>query len=291
MLAPIERRPEWRLTGIVFFVLIALLVLWAAFRIVQPFLTPIILGAILVTLSFRSYVRVRAQLHGRAHLAALVMLAALTFLIILPAFILILMLVQQADVLIQHLQSGETREILAHLDLSTRVAWLHRWFPHFDPQSLSPQRLLLPVLQEIPGWVARHGAALVGGLAGLVIGFFLVLLSAYFFFIEGEAIIDELAVLSPLPERYDREFANRFRDVIDATFRGHVLTGLAQGVVTTIGLIVAGVPAALFWGAVATVMSLLPSEPNERLVYSCSAGSSPTGTAASAPAPVTSGKP
>jgi predicted PurR-regulated permease PerM len=258
MSTPIERRPEWRLAGVIFFSLIALVVLWASFKIIWPLLTPIILGAMMVTLTFRTYQRVRAQMGGRSHLAATIMLIATTVLIIIPAFILILLLVQQADALIQLLQSGQAREVLGRIDPSSHLQWLHRWFPKFDPQSVSPQRLILPVLQEIPGWVARNGAALLGGLAGLVIGFFLVLLSAYFFYVEGEVIMTELAILSPLPDRYDREFAAQFKDVIDATFRGHVLTGLAQGVVTMIGLVIAGVPASLFWGAVATVMSLLP---------------------------------
>lgn len=258
MSTAIERRPEWRLTGIIFFGLVALVVLWASFRIIRPFFTPIILGAMMVTLTYHTYERVRARVGGRRPLAAILMLVGITFLIIVPAFILVLLLVQQADVLIANLQSGEARDILARLDLSARLQWLQRWFPNFDPKNLSPQKLILPVLQEIPGWVARNGAGLLGGLAGLVIGFFLVLLSSYFFYVEGESIMAELAILSPLPARYDQEFAAQFKDVIDATFRGHVLTGLAQGVVTMIGLLIAGVPAALFWGAVATVMSLLP---------------------------------
>lgn len=258
MSAAIERRPEWRLTGIIFFAVIALIVLWAAFKIIWSFVSPIILGAMMVTLTFPTYKALRARIGGRGHVAATVMLIAITFLIIIPAFVLILLLIQQADSLIQLLQSGEARQILARIDLSSRLAFLHHWFPNFDPKTVSPERLVLPVLQEIPGWVARNGAALLGGLAGLVIGFLLVLLTAYFFYIDGEAIMAELAILSPLPARYDREFAAQFKDVIDATFRGHVLTGLAQGAMTMIGLVIAGVPASLFWGAVATVMSLLP---------------------------------
>jgi predicted PurR-regulated permease PerM len=254
----LERRPEWRLTGIIFFGLIALLVLWATFRILWPFLTSIILGAILVTLTFPTYRRTCARVGGRSNLAAIIMLAGITFVIIIPAFILILLLVQQANTLIDHLQSGEAQQILARLDLSHRLMWIHRWVPTFNPESLSPQRLILPLVREIPGWVARNGAGLIGGLAGLLIGFFLILLSAYFFYVEGESILTELAILSPLPSRYDQEFGERFKDVIDATFRGYVLTALAQGVVTMIGLVIAGVPAAFFWGAVATVISLLP---------------------------------
>src|SRR5450631_1108207 len=78
-----ERR-EWRVTGIVFFALLALLLLYAAFVILRPFITAILLGAILVTLTFGVYVRVRDRLKGRSALAAVVMLVAVTLLIVLP---------------------------------------------------------------------------------------------------------------------------------------------------------------------------------------------------------------
>ncbi|HEY8132617.1 MAG TPA: AI-2E family transporter [Thermoanaerobaculia bacterium] len=256
--APLEQRPEWRLTGIVFFGLVAIVVLWATFKIVRPFLTPILLGAILVVLTFPTYRRVRNRFNGRSHLASIIMIIGITFLIILPAFVLVLLLVQQADTLIQHLQSVDAQQIMARIDISGRLQWVRRWIPSFDPSSVSPQKLVLPVVGQISNWVARNGGALIGGLAGVLVGFFLFVLSTYFFYVEGETIMKELVILSPLPTRYDEEFTSQFKNVIDATFRGHVLTGLAQGVVTTIGLLIAGVPAWLFWGAVATVMSLLP---------------------------------
>jgi predicted PurR-regulated permease PerM len=251
-------RREWRLAGIIFFSLIALGVLWATFLIIRPFVTPIILAAMLVTLTFRLYVRLRTKVGGRPSLAAILMLLGITFLLVLPMFVLALLLTHQASGLVQNLQTTNAQELLARMDLSNRLAFLHRWFPGFDPGALSPQRLVLPVVRGIPGWVARNGAAVVGGAAGMLIGFFLLLLACYFFYVEGEAILAELMALSPLPERYDIEFATQFKDVVDATFRGHLLTGLAQGIATMIGLLIARVPAALFWGSVATVISLLP---------------------------------
>src|ERR1043166_8846809 len=253
-----ERRREWRLAGIIFFSLISLVVLWTAARIVWPFLSAILVAAILVILTFPTYVRVRERMKRRSALAAVVMLIGITLVVILPLFLLSLLLVQQANGLIQRLQTGEAQAILARLDSSRYLDFLRRLVPGFDPASVSPQRLILPIVRELPGWVARNGGALVGGLAVLVIGFGLVLLAMYYFYTDGEAIVAELASLSPLPERYDREFALQFKSVIDATFRGHMLTSLAQGVATTIGLVIAGVPAALFWGAVSTAMSLVP---------------------------------
>jgi predicted PurR-regulated permease PerM len=254
----LETRREWRVTGVVFFGLLALAVLWATVMIIWPFMSAIVVGAILVTVTFPLYKRVRARLRGSDTWAAVVMLLGITLVLIIPAVFLGILLVQQANSLMPHLQSMETQQIVAKLDLANRLMWVKRFVPSFDPATVSPQKLILPVVQKIPGWVAANGGAVIGSVAGVVVGFFLVLLSAFFFYVEGEAILDELAILSPLPEQYDREFASKFKDVIDATFRGQVMTSLAQGIATGVGLAIAGVPAALLWGAVATILSLLP---------------------------------
>ena len=258
MAKDVAQRPEWRLTGIIFFGLIAILVMWAAYEILRPFLTPILLGAMLVILTFPTYRRLCDRVRGRSYLAATIMLIGATVLLVLPAFFLALLLVQQANALIQEFQTGHAQQLLARFDIASHLQWVRRFVPSFDPQNLNPQRIFLPIVREIPGWVARNGGTVLGGLAGLVVGFFLFALAAFFFYVEGELILAELAILSPLPRQYDEAFASQFKNVIDATFRGYVLTALAQGVVTAIGLVIAGVPAALFWGSVATVISLLP---------------------------------
>ena len=254
----LEERPVWRVTGIVFFGFLTIAILWATVMIIWPFVSAIIVGAILVTVTFPLFRRVRARLRGSDTWAAIAMLLGITFVLIVPAVIVGLLLVQQAQSLLPHLQSIETQQLMQKLDLANRLLWVKRFVPSFDPSTLSAQKLILPVVQKIPGWVAANGGAVIGSVAGMVVGFFLVLLSAFFFYVEGEAILDEMAILSPLPERYDREFASKFKDVIDATFRGQVMTSLAQGIATGVGLAIAGVPAAAFWGAVATILSLLP---------------------------------
>jgi predicted PurR-regulated permease PerM len=253
-----EKSREWRLAGIIFFGLLALLLLYAAFRIIWPFMTAILVGAILVTLTFGIFRRVRARMKGSSPRAAIIMLIGITFVVVIPALILSILLVQQANVVIEKLQSGEAQALVQRIDTTRYLGWVKRIAPNFDPTTLSPERLLLPAMQQIPGWVARHGGAVIGGLAGLVLGFALVLLSMYFFYVEGEGILRQLTILSPLPKRYDAEFGARFKDVIDATFRGQIFTGLAQGLMTGIGLAIAGVPGAGFWGAVAALLSLIP---------------------------------
>ena len=257
----IARRPEerdWRLAGVIFFGLVAIALLYLAVVILWPFITAILLGAILVTLTHPTYRRLRTKMKERSSRAAIVMLVAITLLLVVPMTIIGILLIQQANTVFQRVQSVDAQQMLHRLDLTSRLQWIRQFVPTFDPSTLSAERLLLPAVRLVPAWVASHGAAVVGGIAGLLLDFALVLLAAYFFYVDGDLILEELAILSPLPARYDREFASKFKEVIDATFLGQIASALAQGVATGIGLAIARVPGAAFWGAVATVLGLLP---------------------------------
>ena len=232
--------------------------LWAGILIIRPFATALILAVVIVTLTHGIFRRVRERFGGRSGRAAVVMLLGITFLLVVPALLFSTLLVQQAGTVAERMQSVDARQMLQRIDLSSRLQWVRRFAPNFDPKAISPERLVLPAVQRIPGWVARHGGAVLGGLAGAVIGFFLVLLASFYFYVEGEWLLAQLAELSPLPDRYDYEFATRFKDVVDATFRGQIMTALAQGITTGVGLAIAQVPGAAFWGAVAAVLALLP---------------------------------
>lgn len=254
----LERRPQWRLAGVIFFAVLALLLLYAAFKILWPFMTAILLGMILVILTFNLFRRVRISAKGSSHRAATVMLIGITFVIVIPAVILSILLVQQANVVVENLRSGDAQKMIQKINVTKYLSVVKRIAPSFDPETLSPQRILLPAMQKVPGFVARHGGTFIGGLAGVFLGFAMVLLSMFFFYVEGEAILYQLSILSPLPKRYDNEFRQRFKDVIEATFRGQLFTAIAQGLVTGIGLAITGVPGAGFWGAVAALLSLIP---------------------------------
>ena len=254
----VPEQREWRTTGRFAFALFALALVAATYQILRPFLSAILLAAILVVLTYPTYERVARRLGDRRALAALLMLLGVVVLVVLPAFLIGLLLVEQAKNLIESLQSGEARAMLSQLDLAERLSFLTRRIPGFDPRMLSGEQLVLPVLRQIPGWVGRHGQALLGGVAGLLVGLVLTLLAAFYLYLDGKAIVRELSALSPLPPRYSGEIAGRFEAVVDATFRGQMVTSLAQGVAVAIGLAIAQVPGALLWGAVAAVLSLVP---------------------------------
>lgn len=252
--------PVWRQQPIttIFFLVIAAVIGWAAVMILLPFLTPILLAAIVVTFTWPVYRNIRNRLNGRSNLSAVLMLLIVTFTIILPASLLILLLIQQASALFLTIQNTDYSDIMASLRLQERVTYIQRVAPWIDVESLQPGQLIVNTVEQIPRWVATYGGSLLASLTSVAIGFVFMLLAAFFFYVSGETIVEELKLISPLPDEYEHEIVERFKGVIDATFRGQILTAIAQGLVTAVGLAIAGIPAAAFWGAVAAIFSLIP---------------------------------
>ncbi len=241
-----------------FFFLVAGLVVWGTAKIIAPYAIPILIAGVLVTFTYPWYERIRTAVGERESLASVLTLVLLFVVVIAPTIILTMTLVRQATQLINLLQSDRVRNTINNLQLGSRLEQLLSRVPGVDVQDIDVGSIVYGALKGIPGWVASQGGHLVGGLLQGLVGFALALVASYYFYVDGRKLVKSLMDLSPLPEEYDRRIVNRIRDVINATFRGQGLTSLAQGVVTSIGLAIVGVPGAVFWGAVAAVFSLVP---------------------------------
>jgi predicted PurR-regulated permease PerM len=100
---------------------------------------------------------------------------------------------------------------------------------------------------------------LAGMTARVLIAFFVFLLGAYFFLVEGESSYRWCRQHSPVrPELFDR-FANAFNETGRGLLVGVVLTGALQSVIATITYLILGVPSALVLGLITFFASLIPS--------------------------------
>jgi predicted PurR-regulated permease PerM len=101
-------------------------------------------------------------------------------------------------------------------------------------------------------------AALVSFGLRLSIGFALVLFVVYYLVRDGDRLVGWVIDVAPMA---DSVCGRLFRQ-IDATTRGvvvgHLFVAVLQGVVGGVGLFLAGIPNAVFWTFVMTVLALLP---------------------------------
>ena len=150
------------------------------------------------------------------------------------------------------------QQTLSSFDLPSRLAFIKRYVPNFDPPDAEPRALVLPVVRRgarlgratrrrrswagSPGWWSASSWCC----------------CRFYFFVVGRDDSRSWRCCRRCPAATTTNFASEFRDVIDATFRGQVMTALAQGVATTIGLAIARRAGRRLWGAVAAMLSLLP---------------------------------
>lgn len=129
-----------------------------------------------------------------------------------------------------------------------------------DPKAMltAPDKLL--------GLAKQHGAkawtainTLAGMTANVLIGFFVFLLGAYTFLVEGDKAYTWCEQHAPVrPDLFGR-FAKAFNETGRGLLVGVVLTGTMQAVVATIAYLVLGVPSALVLGLLTFFASLIPS--------------------------------
>jgi predicted PurR-regulated permease PerM len=95
-------------------------------------------------------------------------------------------------------------------------------------------------------------------LTSLLIGLALTLFLLYYFLKDADRFNGWLRATSPLPDRIYDELHREFDDVMWAVLVSHVFIAVVQGVVAGIGLVVLGVPNAVFWTAAMVILAVLP---------------------------------
>jgi len=97
-----------------------------------------------------------------------------------------------------------------------------------------------------------------GTITNLSIGIALTLFLLYYFLKDGDKFNRWLRMTVPLPTHIQGDLQRELHDVIWAVLLSHVLIAVIQGFVAGLGLIVLGVPNAVFWTIVMIVLAVLP---------------------------------
>jgi predicted PurR-regulated permease PerM len=243
---------------IIFFVLL--------FRLFSPFLTALILAAILATAFHPLYVRILKAFRNHSRLASLTTCFLIMVVIIVPLIIFILFLGKQAydtyNFIHQRIQEGV---------LDPYIKWQKGGMIYdslgvlrdqlgsaFDFDSLNIKQGIMDAAGTVTSWIAAQSTAIIKGFGGLLLSFFILIFSLYYFFKDADVIVKKLMVISPLPLEYEKKLFSKFKEISLATLYGIFLTSVVQGIIGGIGFAIVGIPNSLFWGTAIAVFSLIP---------------------------------
>lgn len=91
-----------------------------------------------------------------------------------------------------------------------------------------------------------------------VVGIVIMIISIYFFLVDGPAMVGTLMRLSPLDDAYERRLLGEFERTSRAVVLASVLSALVQGVLAAIAYFLCGFESYILLFMITTVMALIP---------------------------------
>jgi predicted PurR-regulated permease PerM len=219
-----------------------------SFLIFQPVILSVLFALVVAYTFYPLYKRVLSIIRER-NISALIICIGVFLIIFLAIWFLTPIILDQIFKIYQYTQTTDVVGIIANALIR----------PLTSPEAASKIALSLNSL------VNQGANALLSQLTNIIIElpnilFQLAILIFVFFFAlrDGDKFVAYLKSLSPLGREAESVFIKSFRDMTYTVIYSHIIVGIAQGLVLGLGLLIFGVPNALFYTLLACFFSVLP---------------------------------
>ena len=247
--------------GKYFFIACLTVAVYFVYRILDPFLSAVVWAAILATASYPLYRRLVGKIR-RPWLGSLITCFLLTVVIVVPILLLTILLADQSvdayRAIEGKVRSGEVTRLENSVRESSSYLWVRRRLARLRIDEPNVQDVVLRAAGGASGFLVDRSKTLFSGFAQSIFKFFVMLLSLYYFLVDGPEMVQKLRELSPLPIEHEDRVLGKFREMVGATLRGSFLTALLQGTAGGLVFLFFGLPSPLLWGSVMALVSLVP---------------------------------
>jgi predicted PurR-regulated permease PerM len=260
-----EARPDpgyHRTYTILFFVLAALLLGWASFKILRPFFGAIAWAIVLAVGFHRPWHALAARLGKRRGLAAGLATLAIALVVLLPATLFLVSVTSQAVALGNRVSAKlESQNVQTFGDLRAfpKVASALDWIG--SHAGLTPEEVEAKARElgaRASAFVASHSGSLVLGIFDAALSFVMTLFLLFFFLRDGDRLAAGTLDLLPISQDGRDRMRRSLGGMLEAIFRGSLLCALAQGLAGGVGWWIADLPSPTLAGAAMAVLSLVP---------------------------------
>lgn len=220
---------------------------------VRGLLVPLALGGLFALLLAPLQRRLRGALGKRAGVAPAILTLG-TFVVVVIPFAII---AAQAVVSINDFLTQGTKQIVDTIqDFGARhLSWLAE---RLDLHADAVRQHVVTLLQRAGLLLASLAGNFAQALPGRVVSLFLFALALYYGLRDGRALVRFLARLLPFRDEDTERLFTSVQQTVQGALLGQLLTSGVQGALTIAALFVFGVPGALVFGLVATILSVIP---------------------------------
>lgn len=236
---------------------VTFMLVWIAW----PFATALLWSALAAIMFQPLYKWVLVKVRGKRNPAALITLTIILLAVILPAFWIGAMVVEQALGVISALQENP-------IDLAAWAGQIYNLLPAAAQEMVDEsgwsdmsqlQDRLQNLLGESAGLIASSAVSIGSGALSFFLALGVGLYVTYFLLRDGSRIGETLLHSAPVEREIADRLAERFLGIVRATIKGSGVVGLVQGTLGGVMLAIAGVPSALLLGVMMTILALIPA--------------------------------
>jgi len=209
-----------------------------AITILKPFISTILAAIVLSYLSYPLYRWLNQKLN-RKTISALITVLVIVLVVTIPTVFAI-------NALSKEIFAGY---LIAQQYLSTNtILFGEPSFANFISDSLG--KATATIFSTLTSYVIS--------LPRIMANIFITIFLTYYLLKDGKQLLPYVKSIIPLKAVHQDMLLRRFNEVIYAVVYGNVVVAVIQGVLTSIGFFVLGVPSPLIWGIVTMLVSLLP---------------------------------
>ncbi len=224
---------------------------------IRQFLMVILLAGIFTGMANPIYKRFLRWFKGRAKLASLVTLLAVFLIVLLPFLGLLGIITAQAF----RVSRSVAPWVQDRLQEPSTFDNLFSFLP-FSESIEQYQDVILQKAAQVVDILSRFLIESLSAATMTTVNFifmlFLFLYTMYFFFLDGDKLLNKILYYMPLHNRDEERILEKFSSVTRATIKGTLVIGVIQGTLGGLAFAVAGIKSALFWGTIMTILSIIP---------------------------------
>jgi len=228
----------------------------------SPFVSPLLWASVLCYALYPLYTRLVQATHGRRTLSALVMCCTLTVGVIAPLLYISLLIAEDLTevyrTLIASMKEGEQPVF---------DSWRRYPFLSVPAEAIQNiERLTGTDLRtSIAENLAELGKAVVGQVTRIVthalyalVELAMILLCAFYFFRDGDAMIDWLRVHLPIAPERQALLGRRFDEVVKGAVYGNTVIAVMEGFIGGLAFWLVGLPSAVLLGSIMALLAYIP---------------------------------
>ncbi|MCG6553334.1 MAG: AI-2E family transporter [Candidatus Magnetominusculus sp. LBB02] len=244
-----------------FYVITLLLLLglfgFLMFNVIRPFLSPIAWAVVLGIVFYPVYQYIGKYVAWK-NAASLATVMIIVFIIIGPFTYILILMGKELLSLIHYVQDGALAQYADVLSLAP-MRWLDGRFHIF--KYIGTDEMKGKIIDNISGFAQSVLPRLTLGfknMLGICFDFALMVLTLYFFFLDGPSFMKKLRDYLPFTDAQKDRLIVQTKDMVVSAIYGGMAVALSQGVAAGLVFYFLGVRAPLLLGAATYLMSFIP---------------------------------